>query len=135
MQPKIEVVKKRQRFANALFPAHPNCAHVDVVRLVAQFMMKNPDPETVIFESVDGILWNVKLNKICDQLDKGKGTLHFFIDGVQQLVFVRGINEPVRFYGHIYDRGASFTIVTFKNLPATTTQTLSNEKAVDWRLQ
>ncbi|KAA6360480.1 MAG: hypothetical protein EZS28_043993 [Streblomastix strix] len=161
------------------------------------FVMKNPDPETVIFEQVDGILSKVKQNKdgervieldpvITDgiylfeiiyekirdnycqgpgimkasyavqkdcnprriytvgnsqysngqkiglELDKEKGTLHFFIDGVQQPVFVRGINEPVRFYGHIYDNESSFTIVTFKKLPATTTHTVPNEKAVDW---
>ncbi|KAA6357004.1 MAG: hypothetical protein EZS28_047469 [Streblomastix strix] len=70
--------------------------------------------------------------KIGLELDKGKGTLHFFIDGVQQPVFVRGINEPVRFYGHIFNEGASFTIVTFKKLPAATTHTLPNEKAIDW---
>ncbi|KAA6361093.1 MAG: hypothetical protein EZS28_043380, partial [Streblomastix strix] len=70
--------------------------------------------------------------KIGLELEKGKGTWHFFIDGVQQLVFVRGINEPVRFYGHIFDGDASFTIVTFKNLPAATTHTFPNEKAVDW---
>ncbi|KAA6402307.1 MAG: hypothetical protein EZS28_002165 [Streblomastix strix] len=179
------------------------------------FVMKNPDPETVTFEQVDGILRKVKLNKTgdcaieidpvitdgiylfeiiyqnkypgfhqgpgivkasytipryckansdqnmiffdtCDgeirykgywtnknskyssgqkigmELDKGKGTLHFFIDGVQQPVFVRGINEPVRFYGHIFTEGASFTIVTFKNLPAATTQTLPDEEAINW---
>ncbi|KAA6372303.1 MAG: hypothetical protein EZS28_032171 [Streblomastix strix] len=179
--------------------------------------MKNPDPETVIFEQVGGILRKVKLNKSCErtigidpvitdgiylfeiiyekikdnfhqgpgivkasytipkdcaahsnnnnmicfnacsgnidykgqntignskysngqkigmELDKGKGTLHFFIDGVQQPVFVNGINEPVKFYGHIYNGNeSSFTIVTFKKLPAATTHTLPNEKATYW---
>ncbi|KAA6386199.1 MAG: hypothetical protein EZS28_018273 [Streblomastix strix] len=160
--------------------------------------MKNPDPESVIFEQVDGILSKVKLNRTCErtieifpvitdgiylfeiiyqnltgfsqgpgimkeslniindmnpcdvksvvcfnacdgfiyykgqvdqgnseysnnqkiglELDKGKGTLHFFIDGVQQPVFVRGINEPVKFY----------------KLLAPITHTLPDEKAVDW---
>ncbi|KAA6357252.1 MAG: hypothetical protein EZS28_047221, partial [Streblomastix strix] len=31
------------------------------------FVMKNPDPETVIFEQVDGILSKVKLNKQCER--------------------------------------------------------------------
>ncbi|KAA6358868.1 MAG: hypothetical protein EZS28_045605 [Streblomastix strix] len=70
--------------------------------------------------------------KIGLELDKGKGRLHFFIDGIQQPVFVHGINEPVRFYGHIFDERASFTIVTFKKLPAATTHTVPNGKAIDW---
>ncbi|KAA6383191.1 MAG: hypothetical protein EZS28_021282 [Streblomastix strix] len=66
------------------------------------------------------------------ELDKGKGTLHFFIDSVQQPVFVCGINEPVQFYGHIYTGCASFTIITFKKLPTATSHILPNEKSIYW---
>jgi phosphoribosyl-AMP cyclohydrolase len=39
----------------------------------------------------DGQLVTMELN--CDT-----GTLHFFIDNVQQPVFVHGIKEPVKFW-------------------------------------
>jgi hypothetical protein len=32
------------------------------------------------------------------ELNMDAGTLHFFKDGVQQPVFVHGINEPVKFW-------------------------------------
>jgi hypothetical protein len=32
------------------------------------------------------------------ELNMDTGTLHFFIDGMQQPIFVHGINEPVKFW-------------------------------------
>lgn len=39
----------------------------------------------------NGQLVTLELNADC-------GTLHFFVDGIQQPMFVSGINEPVKFF-------------------------------------
>ncbi|KAA6382638.1 MAG: hypothetical protein EZS28_021835 [Streblomastix strix] len=103
----------------------------------------NDNMNIICFDAYAGQIWykgqetsgNSKYKdgqKIGLQLDMEKGTLHFFIDDIQQPVFVRGINEPVRFFGHIYDGGASFTIVSFRKLYDAAIYTLPNEKVIDW---
>ncbi|KAA6368456.1 MAG: hypothetical protein EZS28_036017, partial [Streblomastix strix] len=69
---------------------------------------------------------------IAMELNADKGTLHFFVDGIQQPVFVKGINEAVKFYFWIYYKDSSFKIETVKKLSVPTTKTLPNEKAVQW---
>ncbi|KAA6390824.1 MAG: hypothetical protein EZS28_013649 [Streblomastix strix] len=69
---------------------------------------------------------------IAMELNADVGTLHFFVDGIQQPVFVRGIKEAVKFYFYIYLQDSSFSIVSVKKLPVPTAKTLPNEKAVQW---
>ncbi|KAA6387298.1 MAG: hypothetical protein EZS28_017174 [Streblomastix strix] len=66
------------------------------------------------------------------ELNMDAGTLHFFVDGKQQRVFVCGINEPVKFYFHLYDRHVPFTITSLKEIRLPTTKTLRLEKAIEW---
>ncbi|KAA6374520.1 MAG: hypothetical protein EZS28_029952, partial [Streblomastix strix] len=58
--------------------------------------------------------------------------LHFFVDGVQQPVFVKGINEPVKFFFQLYLEDASFTVTSVKQINAVTAKTLPNSDAVEW---
>ncbi|KAA6379735.1 MAG: hypothetical protein EZS28_024739, partial [Streblomastix strix] len=69
---------------------------------------------------------------IAMELNADVGTLHFFVDGIQQPVFVRGIKEAVKFYFYIFQNNTSFSIVSVKKLPIPTAMTLPNEKAVQW---
>ncbi|KAA6394842.1 MAG: putative Protein-L-isoaspartateD-aspartate O-methyltransferase [Streblomastix strix] len=66
------------------------------------------------------------------ELNCDAGTLHFFVDGVQQPVFVRGINEPLKFWFHLYSTNASFTIISLKRLDVATAGDIPNSKAVQW---
>ncbi|KAA6374656.1 MAG: hypothetical protein EZS28_029817 [Streblomastix strix] len=78
---------------------------------------------------------NVKFSDgqlIAMELNADVGTLHFFVDGIQQPVFVRGIKEAVKFYFHIYFQGSSFSIVSVKKLPIPIAKTLLNEKVIQW---
>ncbi|KAA6377026.1 MAG: hypothetical protein EZS28_027447 [Streblomastix strix] len=69
---------------------------------------------------------------IAMELNADVGTLHFFVDGIQQPVFVRGIKEAVKFYFYIFYQDSSFSIVSVKKLPVPTAKTLPNEKIVQW---
>ncbi|KAA6398154.1 MAG: hypothetical protein EZS28_006319 [Streblomastix strix] len=66
------------------------------------------------------------------ELNADVGTLHFFVDGIQQPVFVRGIKEVVKFWYELYYKDSSVAIVSVKELSAPTAKKLENEKAVDW---
>ncbi|KAA6361388.1 MAG: hypothetical protein EZS28_043086, partial [Streblomastix strix] len=71
--------------------------------------------------------------RIKQQFDSEKGTLIFFVDGVQQPVYVRGINEKVRFVVGFGNIGlGSCTIRSLKKLAAPTTVHFPNEQAVKW---
>ncbi|KAA6371371.1 MAG: hypothetical protein EZS28_033102 [Streblomastix strix] len=70
--------------------------------------------------------------KVKVEYDSEKGTLIFFIDGVQQPVYVTGINEKVRFFIHICHTGSSCTIRSLKKLTAATSGHVANEKAIQW---
>ncbi|KAA6373041.1 MAG: hypothetical protein EZS28_031433, partial [Streblomastix strix] len=56
---------------------------------------------------------------IAMELNADVGTLHFFVDGIQQ-----------PFY--IYRKDSSFSIVSVKKLPVPTAKTLPNEKVIQW---
>ncbi|KAA6356977.1 MAG: hypothetical protein EZS28_047497, partial [Streblomastix strix] len=75
------------------------------------------------FEFKDGQLITLELNM-------DAGTLHFFIDDILQPVYVRGINEPVKFYFWIYFKDSSFEIESVKKLTSPTAKVLPNEKAM-----
>ncbi|KAA6377537.1 MAG: hypothetical protein EZS28_026935 [Streblomastix strix] len=70
--------------------------------------------------------------KIKAEYDSEKGTVIFSVDGVQQPVYVRGINEKVRFIIYICYPQASCTIRSLKKLIAPTTKHVANEIAVQW---
>ncbi|KAA6388933.1 MAG: hypothetical protein EZS28_015540 [Streblomastix strix] len=70
--------------------------------------------------------------KIKAEYDSEKGTVIFSVDGVQQPVYVRGINEKVRFFIYINRSQAYCTIRSLKKLIAPTTKHLANEIAVQW---
>ncbi|KAA6401600.1 MAG: hypothetical protein EZS28_002875 [Streblomastix strix] len=55
-------------------------------------------------------------------------TLHFFIDGVQQLIFVHGINEPVKFFIYLYGNDTSFTVTSVKELKEATAKDIPGQK-------
>ncbi|KAA6367636.1 MAG: hypothetical protein EZS28_036837 [Streblomastix strix] len=64
------------------------------------------------------------------EYDSNKGTLICFINGVQQPVYISGINEKVRFLISTYFTESSITIHSFKKLPAPTQGHVSGEKSV-----
>ncbi|KAA6396491.1 MAG: hypothetical protein EZS28_007983 [Streblomastix strix] len=70
--------------------------------------------------------------KIKQQFDSEKGTLIFFIDGVQQPVYISGINEKVRFIMCWWMPGSSFIIHSLKRLLRPTSVHLENEIAIQW---
>ncbi|KAA6365963.1 MAG: hypothetical protein EZS28_038510 [Streblomastix strix] len=54
-----------------------------------------------VFFKGNGTLGNVQFKEgqlIAMELNADVGTLHFFVDGIQQPVFVSGINEATKFY-------------------------------------
>ncbi|KAA6366522.1 MAG: hypothetical protein EZS28_037951 [Streblomastix strix] len=69
---------------------------------------------------------------IAMELNADVGTLHFFVDGTQQRVFVRGIKEAVKFYWFLFAKDSSVAIVSVKQLSSPTVKKLENEKAIDW---
>ncbi|KAA6370276.1 MAG: hypothetical protein EZS28_034196 [Streblomastix strix] len=88
-----------------------------------------------IFIKGSGTSGNVQFSDgklIAMELNADVGTLHFFVDGKQQPMFVRGIKEAVKFYVYIKLQDSSFSIVSVKKLPVPTAKTLPNEKAVQW---
>ncbi|KAA6382673.1 MAG: hypothetical protein EZS28_021799 [Streblomastix strix] len=66
------------------------------------------------------------------ELNADLGTLHFFVDGIQQPAFVSGIKESVKFYYLLYQKDSSVTIVSVKQLSAPTIKKLANERAIYW---
>ncbi|KAA6389410.1 MAG: hypothetical protein EZS28_015062 [Streblomastix strix] len=66
------------------------------------------------------------------ELNMEVGTLHFFVDGVQQPVFVKGIKEPVKFWFYLQKQDSSFTVTSVKRLSFPTALTLPNSKAFEW---
>ncbi|KAA6384799.1 MAG: hypothetical protein EZS28_019672 [Streblomastix strix] len=58
--------------------------------------------------------------KVRQELDLQKGTLHFFLENVQQPVFIQGIHEKVRFVFHMCWTGSTCTIRSLKKLAAPT---------------
>ncbi|KAA6376213.1 MAG: hypothetical protein EZS28_028264 [Streblomastix strix] len=70
--------------------------------------------------------------KVKQQFDQGKGTLIFFIDGIQQPVYITGIKEKVRFIVSWYYANQSCIIHSLKKLAEPTTSHVANEVAVQW---
>ncbi|KAA6376429.1 MAG: hypothetical protein EZS28_028043 [Streblomastix strix] len=70
--------------------------------------------------------------KVRQELDLQKGTLHFFLENVQQPVFIQGIHEKVRFIFHMYFTGSTYTIRSLKKLAAPSAVQMSNQQAIQW---
>ncbi|KAA6376643.1 MAG: hypothetical protein EZS28_027830 [Streblomastix strix] len=66
------------------------------------------------------------------EYDSKKGSLIFFVDGVQQPVYISGIKEKIRFIVFMYYAGATCTIHSLKKLPNPTSGHVPNENAVQW---
>ncbi|KAA6391887.1 MAG: hypothetical protein EZS28_012588 [Streblomastix strix] len=70
--------------------------------------------------------------KIKAEFDSEKGTLIFAVDGIQQPVYMSGINEKVRFIIYLCYNGQSCTIRSLKKLITPTLGHVKNEQAVLW---
>ncbi|KAA6388748.1 MAG: hypothetical protein EZS28_015728 [Streblomastix strix] len=66
------------------------------------------------------------------EYDSEKGTLIFFVDGVQQPVYVTGIKEKIRFIIFMFYGGGTCTIQSLKKITSPTTMNVSNENALQW---
>ncbi|KAA6403625.1 MAG: hypothetical protein EZS28_000851 [Streblomastix strix] len=66
------------------------------------------------------------------ELNYNKGTLHFFLDQIQQPVFVRGIKEPVKFFGCLFYPNTSFIVESLRRLGAPRAVSMENEIPVEW---
>ncbi|KAA6355490.1 MAG: hypothetical protein EZS28_048983, partial [Streblomastix strix] len=66
------------------------------------------------------------------EFDSGKGTLHLFVDGAQQPIYISGINEKVRFVIYMCTSGSTCTLRSLKKLLTPTVGHLPNEKALQW---
>ncbi|KAA6364049.1 MAG: hypothetical protein EZS28_040424 [Streblomastix strix] len=66
------------------------------------------------------------------EFDSEKGTLIFFVNGLQQPVYISGIKEKVRFVIFMFWEGSSCTIKSLKNLKSPTSGHVKNEKAIQW---
>ncbi|KAA6383480.1 MAG: hypothetical protein EZS28_020994 [Streblomastix strix] len=66
------------------------------------------------------------------EYDSEKGTLIWFVDGVQQPVYITGIRERVKFMISLYNAGSICTIRSLKKLANPTCKHLGNENTVHW---
>ncbi|KAA6352743.1 MAG: hypothetical protein EZS28_051731, partial [Streblomastix strix] len=66
------------------------------------------------------------------EFDSEKGTLTFFLNDVQQPVYISGIKEKVRFVFALYQTNETCIIRSLKKLAAVTAGHVANEKAVQW---
>ncbi|KAA6366295.1 MAG: hypothetical protein EZS28_038177, partial [Streblomastix strix] len=66
------------------------------------------------------------------EYDSEKGTLIFFVDGVQQPIYITGIKEKVRFIVFMAYSGATCTIRSLKKLKQPTSAHVANEQTVQW---
>ncbi|KAA6343488.1 MAG: hypothetical protein EZS28_052308, partial [Streblomastix strix] len=108
----------------------PHCPH-----MVSYGMSRFRFGDGAVYYKGNGTPGNIlyKDNQIIkSEYDSEKGTLIFSVDGVQQPVYVRGINEKVRFIIYICCTQASCTIRSLKKLIAPTTKHVANEIAVQW---
>ncbi|KAA6372240.1 MAG: hypothetical protein EZS28_032234 [Streblomastix strix] len=71
--------------------------------------------------------------KVKQQFDSEVGTLIFFVDGVQQPVYITGIKEKIRFFVCMHFAGSSCTIRSLKKLTSPTSENVANEQAIKWQ--
>ncbi|KAA6321072.1 MAG: hypothetical protein EZS28_054602, partial [Streblomastix strix] len=66
------------------------------------------------------------------EFDSEKGTLTFFLNDVQQPVYISGIKEKVRFVFALRGQNETCIIHSLKKLEAATAGHVANEKTVQW---
>ncbi|KAA6384691.1 MAG: hypothetical protein EZS28_019783 [Streblomastix strix] len=66
------------------------------------------------------------------EFDSEKGSLTYFVDGVQQPIYISGIKEKVRFFVVMYFTYSFQTFRSLKRLAAPTSGHVENEKAIQW---
>ncbi|KAA6377648.1 MAG: hypothetical protein EZS28_026825 [Streblomastix strix] len=66
------------------------------------------------------------------ELDCEKGTLFFFLDDIQQPLYISGIKEKVRFVIFMYYTGATCVIRSLKKLAGPSTVHVAQEREVSW---
>ncbi|KAA6362102.1 MAG: hypothetical protein EZS28_042371 [Streblomastix strix] len=66
------------------------------------------------------------------EYDSEKGTVIFFVAGIQQPVYISGIKEKIRFITTIHNADAYCIIRSLKKLYAPTSNHLTNEQSVNW---
>ncbi|KAA6376147.1 MAG: hypothetical protein EZS28_028325 [Streblomastix strix] len=66
------------------------------------------------------------------ELDFDKGTLTFFLDNVQQPLYISWIKEKVSFLVSMYRSGASCTIKSLRKLSQPTVGQVNNMRAIQW---
>ncbi|KAA6376427.1 MAG: hypothetical protein EZS28_028045, partial [Streblomastix strix] len=66
------------------------------------------------------------------EMDCEKGRLTFFLNDVQQPLFISGIKDKVRFIIYTYHQNSICTIRSLKKLVAPTSKHFANEKAIQW---
>ncbi|KAA6367971.1 MAG: hypothetical protein EZS28_036502 [Streblomastix strix] len=88
-----------------------------------------------IYSKGNSIIGNQKFNVaqiIKVEFDSEEGTLIFFIDDIQQPVYISGIVEKVRFIVFMYHINSSWIIRSLKKLAAPTAKHIANEVAIQW---
>ncbi|KAA6354644.1 MAG: hypothetical protein EZS28_049829, partial [Streblomastix strix] len=65
-------------------------------------------------------------------MDAKPRTLHFFVEGKEQPVYVSSLPASIRFAIHIYAEGASFTVVTLGKAPSASVKGVVGKKEVQW---
>ncbi|KAA6384058.1 MAG: hypothetical protein EZS28_020414 [Streblomastix strix] len=67
------------------------------------------------------------------EFDSEKGTLIFFVDGIQQPIYIQGIKEKVRFFVFLLYSDSYCTIGSLKQLAAPTSGHIENERSIQWQ--
>ncbi|KAA6369357.1 MAG: hypothetical protein EZS28_035117 [Streblomastix strix] len=127
----IGIVRDTYNIPAITHPCHdPHCNHMVSYGMSGfnygngkVFYQENGTPGNILYKDNQ---------KIKAEYDSEKGTVIFSVDGVQQPVYVRGINEKVRFIIYMYYTKQSCTIRTLKKLIQPTTKHVANEIAVQW---
>ncbi|KAA6378875.1 MAG: hypothetical protein EZS28_025599 [Streblomastix strix] len=117
----------------------PENVHKDVYPhpdyMVSYAMNGNTYGTRSVYYNGNGALGNIKFKdnqKIKVEYDSEKGTLIFFVEGVQQPVYVTGINEKVLFIIYLCCGGSSCLIRSLKKLSSPTSGHAKNEKSIQW---
>ncbi|KAA6380806.1 MAG: hypothetical protein EZS28_023667 [Streblomastix strix] len=99
--------------------------------------------ENMISYTGDGIVYYKQLQtlgnaqfkdgqQITLELNMEAGTLRFLVEGIPQIVNIRGIKEPVKFQCEIKNLNSSFVILQFRKVSTPILKSGLNEKSINW---
>ncbi|KAA6354664.1 MAG: hypothetical protein EZS28_049809 [Streblomastix strix] len=74
----------------------------------------------------------IKYHMVKLEFDSEKGTLKFFLEGVQQPVYISGVKEKVHFFIFVYISFTTCILRSLKKIQAPTTEHIANEVAIQW---